>query len=300
LAENESTTTPPDSTAVREPAGHRVRATVELLAGAALREDDIERLISRGTQDEVSTRILDTSFEPLDGQRLALLAIAHHSDPAFFGVDIHGRALDDDENPPADPVKGSVHNLAEPATVIALLEQRGCRTLDRRALSAAVGANPGPVYHDGRDRDELGHTWAERGEPWLQALETALIGQRAISPPTGKHTRAGRRLRKRVLARLGAVGRTLARALRGLLTALARGRQRHTGSTRRPGPRLDATYYAPIAVALPRLDQSTDQLGLRLSAASGAVIVEPATGRLSTTSRARSDSRTSSRSPIVS
>jgi hypothetical protein len=126
-------------------------------------------------------RVLSSAVEDLDSARLALLAIAQDSDPEFFGIDLHGIPVDDDQ---ADAgIEGRVIDYRLAGERLRLLQDRGLTILDQPAVEAHTPQEPGPVYHDGLDCDEMGQTWEQRGGPWADRLILALTRQGAIGLP---------------------------------------------------------------------------------------------------------------------
>jgi hypothetical protein len=169
-------------------AGRRLVVTVEFIGNAELTgSEDISELLDRATHGDLSQRVLWTAADELDAERLALLAVAHGTDPEFFGVDPFGV--------PTEPPRGSdsqdaVIDYAQPAELISLLQARGCTIVDETAVAAAVSSDPGPVYHDSWDIDETGHSWEKHGGPWADRLMAELSRRGAIlpAPPASPQT----------------------------------------------------------------------------------------------------------------
>jgi hypothetical protein len=171
-------------TSPRAPAGHRLVIVVEFIGDRRFDGScELAELVPAAIDGDLSMRILESRWEAVSGAQLALLALAHGSDPEFVGVDQDGWLIESQGDSSDRPPLGEIHDCGGLDVVCELLRQRGCAILDREAVSAALTGNRGPLYHDGHDLDELGQSWAQRGELWLSGIERELISLSAITPP---------------------------------------------------------------------------------------------------------------------
>ena len=74
-------------------------------------------------------------------------------------------------------------DYSDPESLIALLENRDCKILDRAAVEAAVTDEPGPLYYGDLGLCDEGGTWENGGARWANRLEARLAEQGAIKCP---------------------------------------------------------------------------------------------------------------------